>query len=102
MAQRATGAAKRPVRAKTNRADAADPNRSSRDAELDESKFASLTADMFTRRRDAQSFRLAPPPESSNPAPDENKAASFTAGFLVQKGEAGPSVINTQAAQANA
>src|ERR1700687_5105748 len=88
MAQRATGVAKKPGRAKTDRADAPDSNGPGAEAELDESIFASLTADLCSHNGDAQTFTLQPPP-----AAVANAGTGAAGGFLARKGEAGPSVV---------
>ena len=132
MAQRATGAAKRPAATRTNRAATAlemcefpgsseageselatmpqdesaameistqkgetspASGRASRKAELDESKFASLTADIILRKGKAQPLRLAPSVDSSDPEPDKSGLAGPGAGILVHKGAAQPSAI---------
>ncbi len=93
MAQRAAGVAKRPVRAKTNRTVAL----AAQEAELDESKFASLTADLCLRRGNPQAFTLAPSAEPSKVELHKSRFLSSTAGLLVNKGEAGPSVLKLEA-----
>ena len=71
MAQRATGVAKKPGRVKTNRTDEPDSSESGPEAELDESIFASLTADLCAHNGDAQPFTLTPPPPQPASAPDD-------------------------------
>ncbi len=101
MGQRATELATRPVRAKTNRADTPASSRSEATAELDESKFGSLTADLCLRKGDPQAFTLASL-ESSKAGQGESEFASSTAELLVDKGAAAPSVIEAPHAEANA
>src|SRR5258706_13239051 len=93
MAQRAAAVAKQPVGAKTNRTVAL----AAEEAELDESKFASLTADLCLRRGNPQAFTLAPSAESSKVELHKSRFLSSTAGLLVNKGEAGPSVLKLEA-----
>jgi hypothetical protein len=67
--------------------------RAARKAELDEGKFASLTADLLMRKGEAKSSMLTPPAEFSKAEPDERKFAGLTHGLIVRKGEARPSMI---------
>jgi hypothetical protein len=94
--------AKQPSRPKRNRGDAA--KHAGSDAEVDESPFAHVTADMVVRARDGRSSKFAS--LLADPSKDEQHKSRFlgsTAGLLVFKGEAEPSVIDpSQEAKARA
>lgn len=87
MAQRATELAVRPAHPKRKRGRAGE-------AEIDESLFAGITAELISRERDAQPFGLASPrPVSSRADAHKSRLLNSSSGLLVSKGEAVPSVI---------
>ena len=112
MAQHSLEVARPPVRQKRNRrgrsqpalAEAPDWNsdKPGLEAEVDESHFAHITADIVERARDVQPSMLTTPlAVSSGPEPHKSKLLSSSAALLVYKGEAKASVIEAPPAQTN-
>ena len=117
VAQRATGVAKGPVRLKRNRGrttkqascDGADVGRAEKEAEtplhrdrsilkeeMDQSQFASVSANIVLRERDRKPVRHSlAPAESSRAELHKSRFLNSTAGVLMRKGEAKPSTIAT-------
>jgi hypothetical protein len=104
LVQHSLEVARPPVRQKRNRrgrskyalSEAPDWNsdKPGLDAEVDESHFAHITADIVARARDKQpSMPTSPLAVSSGPEPRKSKLLSSSAGLLVYKGEAKASVI---------
>ena len=110
MARHSLEVARPPVRQKRNRrgrskyalAEAPDWNsdKPGLEAEVDESHFAHITADIVARARDIQPLMpTSPLAVSSGPEPRKSKLLSSSAGLLVYKGEAKASVIEAPPTQ---